>query len=100
LTLEQPTPFKVIVIPYPQIETIYDLKEELADAIFQASVKVARSIRDISGSEGMNLVQSDGRANKMYCMFTFLPFHDSPVIKSCSSGITRRQPPNNWPIRR
>ncbi len=64
MSLEQPTPYKVIVIPYAHVETVYDLTDEQAAAIFQATVKLARAIRDVSGCEGMNLVQSNGRAGQ------------------------------------
>jgi histidine triad (HIT) family protein len=54
MTLEQPTPYKVIVIPYAHVETVYDLTDAQAAAIFQATVKLARVIRDVSGCEGVN----------------------------------------------
>jgi histidine triad (HIT) family protein len=64
LSLEQPNPYKVLVIPRAHAATIYDLSPELASAIFQATVKIARGIRDVSGCEGMNLVQSNEEAGQ------------------------------------
>lgn len=64
LSLEQPNPYKVLVIPRAHREMIYDLNDEQAAAIFQATVKIARAIRDVSGCEGMNLVQSNGRVGQ------------------------------------
>lgn len=64
LSLEQPNPYKVLVIPRFHVETVYDLSDELAAAIFKATVKIARGVRDVSGCEGMNLVQSNGRAGQ------------------------------------
>jgi len=64
LSLEQPNPYKVLVIPRSHIETIYDLNTELAAAIFKATVRIARGVRDVSGCEGLNLVQSNGRAGQ------------------------------------
>jgi len=60
LSLEQPNPYKVIVIPRDHVEMIYDLNDEQASAIFRATVKIARSVRDASKCEGLNLVQSNG----------------------------------------
>jgi histidine triad (HIT) family protein len=64
LSLEQPNPYKVLVIPRSHRETIYDLNDELAAAIFKATVKITRGVKDVSGCEGMNLVQSNGRAGQ------------------------------------
>lgn len=61
MSLDQPNPYKVLVIPRAHIENIYDLAEEQAACIFQAAVKIARAIRQASGCEGLNLVQSNGR---------------------------------------
>src|SRR5882724_7802900 len=64
MSLEQPTPYKVLIIPKKHVETIFDLSDELASAIFQATVKVARAIRAASGCAGMNIVQSNGRLDQ------------------------------------
>jgi histidine triad (HIT) family protein len=64
LSLEQPNPYKVLVIPRDHVEMVYDLNEEQAGAIFRATVKIARSVRDVSKCEGMNLVQSNGKAGQ------------------------------------
>jgi histidine triad (HIT) family protein len=64
MSLDQPNPYKVLVIPRAHIETIYDLSEDQAARIFQAAVKIARAIREASGCEGLNVVQSNGRAGQ------------------------------------
>jgi histidine triad (HIT) family protein len=61
LSLDQPNPYKVLIIPRAHVENIYNLSEKQAADIFQAAVKVARAIRDASNCEGLNLVQSNGR---------------------------------------
>jgi histidine triad (HIT) family protein len=61
MSLEQPTPYKVLIIPKKHVETIFDLDDELAGAIFRATVKVARALRAASGCAGMNIVQSNGK---------------------------------------
>ncbi len=64
MSLEQPNPYKVLVIPRSHVENVYDLDNEQASAIFKATVKIARGVRDASGCEGLNLVQSNGRVGQ------------------------------------
>lgn len=64
LSLEQPNPYKVLVIPRAHAPMVYDLTDEQAAAIFQATVKISRGVRQVSGCEGLNLVQSNGRAGQ------------------------------------
>ncbi|WP_112432674.1 HIT family protein [Thermogemmatispora tikiterensis] len=62
LSEEQPNPYKVVVAPRKHIETIYDLDDQLAACIFQATVHVARAIRRASNCPGLSLVQANGHA--------------------------------------
>ena len=62
MSLDQPNAYKVLVVPREHVESLYDLSEEQAARIFQATVKIARAVRDVSGCEGLNLVQSNGLA--------------------------------------
>ena len=62
MSLEQPTPYKVLMIPKEHVENIFELSDPLAAALFQATVKVARAVRRVSGCPGLNLVQSNGSA--------------------------------------
>ena len=64
MSLDQPNPYKVLVVPRLHIENIYDLSATDAAHIFQATVKIARAIREASGCDGLNLVQSNGRAGQ------------------------------------
>jgi len=64
LSLEQPNPYKVLVVTRSHVPTIYDLSEEQAAAIFKATVKIAQGVRNVSKCEGMNLVQSNGKAGQ------------------------------------
>ena len=64
LSLKQPNPYKVLVIPRAHVETLYDLTDEQASAIFKVAVKIARGVRAASKCEGMNLVQSNGKAGQ------------------------------------
>ena len=60
MSLEQPTPYKVLMIPKEHVENLFELSDPLAAALFQATVKVARAIRRVSSCPGLNLVQSNG----------------------------------------
>lgn len=64
MSLEQPNPYKVLVIPREHVENLYDLNSEQAAHVFQASVKIARVIRDVSHCDGLNLVQANGEAGQ------------------------------------
>lgn len=61
LSREQPNPYKVLIIPREHTATIYDLTDEQVAHIFQAAVRIARAIRRVSGNDGLNVVQSNGR---------------------------------------
>ena len=84
LSLEQPNPYKVLVIPRAHIESVYDLDDEQAAAIFKATVKIARAVRDVSGCEGLNLVQSNGRAGQQ----DVFHFHLHVVPRFAGDSIT------------
>lgn len=60
LSLEQPNPYKVLIIPREHAATLYDLTDEQAAHIFQTAVHIARIIRAVSGCEGLNIMQSNG----------------------------------------
>jgi histidine triad (HIT) family protein len=60
LSLEQPNPYKVLIITREHAATLYDLTDEQAAHIFQSAVHIARIIRTVSGCEGLNVVQSNG----------------------------------------
>ncbi len=61
LSLDQPNPYKALIIPRAHVESVYDLSEKQAADIFRATVKVSRAIREASNCKGLNLVQSNGR---------------------------------------
>lgn len=64
MSLEQPTPYKVLMIPKLHVASLFDLTDDLAAALFRATVRVARAIRAASGCPGLNLVQSNGRVGQ------------------------------------
>lgn len=64
LSLEQPNPYKVLVVPREHVETIFDLNDAQAAALFQAAVRAARAVRAVSGCPGLNIVQANGRVGQ------------------------------------
>jgi len=64
MSLEQPTPYKVLIIPKTHVETIFDLSDELASEIFKVTVRVSRAVREASGCAGLNIIQSNGSAGQ------------------------------------
>ncbi len=64
MDLNQPNRYKVLVVPRAHRETIYDLDDDLAAAIFQVTVKLSRAVRAVSGCDGLNIIQANGRAGQ------------------------------------
>ena len=62
LSLDQPNPYKVMVLPRAHVETIFDMSQDLAAALFRSVPRIARAVRDASGCPGLNIVQSNGAA--------------------------------------
>jgi histidine triad (HIT) family protein len=62
-SLDQPNPYKVLVIPRKHVESIFELDGKLAGLVFQQTVRIARAVRDVSGCDGLNLLQSNGVIN-------------------------------------
>jgi histidine triad (HIT) family protein len=62
LSLDQPNPCKVLVLPRAHIETVFDLSDAQAGALFRVVARVSRAVRDASACDALNLVQSNGAA--------------------------------------
>jgi len=94
MSLDQPNPYKVLVIPRAHIETIYDLSEDQAARIFQAAVKIARAVREASVCEGLNVVQSNGRTGQQDVFHFHLHlvprFHGDDILISWRNNRAER----------
>ena len=64
MDLNQPNPYKVLIIPRRHVETIYELGDDLAADVFRTAVRVARAVRDTSGCPGLNVIQSNGEVGQ------------------------------------
>lgn len=51
-----------LVIPRTHAPTIFDISPDDAAAVIRAAHKLAPALRDAVGAEGLNLLQSNGRA--------------------------------------
>ncbi|HEX2179064.1 MAG TPA: HIT family protein [Actinomycetota bacterium] len=56
------TPGHTLVIPKHHSATIFDIGADDASAVINAARRLAPALRDAVGSEGMNLLQSNGSA--------------------------------------
>ena len=64
MSLDQPTPYKVLMIPKLHVPTVFELTDDIAAGLFKATVAVARAVRAASKCPGMNLVQSNGHVGQ------------------------------------
>lgn len=51
-----------LVIPRSHAATIWDISPDHAAAVMRAAHRLAPAIRDVVGADGLNLLQSNGRA--------------------------------------
>lgn len=52
----------VLVVPKIQYENIYELPEDTGAHIMKIAIKTAKALKQITNSDGINLVQSNGTA--------------------------------------
>ncbi len=78
MSLEQPTPYKVLMIPKAHVENLFDLNDELAAALFQATVKVARAVRAVCGVSGAEFGAVQWAGGAAGC-FSLSPAHCAAV---------------------
>jgi histidine triad (HIT) family protein len=62
LDVRQPRVGHVLVIPRQHVETVFELDRATASALMNATVVVARAVRDAFAPGGLNLWQSNGAA--------------------------------------
>ena len=55
-------PGHALVIPRNHAPTIWDISPDDAAAVMRAAHRLAPAIRDVVGADGLNLLQSNGRA--------------------------------------
>lgn len=94
MSLEQPTPYKVLVIPKIHVASLFDLTDDLAASLFRVTVKVARAIRDASDCPGLNLVQANGRVGQQDVFHFHLHlvprFENDGILLAWDNTVTER----------
>jgi histidine triad (HIT) family protein len=58
----------VLVIPKRHLETIYDLQQPEADAVWRTTIRLARAIRSRLRPDGLTLRQANGRLGGQHIM--------------------------------
>lgn len=51
-----------LIIPKPHFETVFDMPDELLAGLITAAKRVALAVKQGMGADGINLLQSNGRA--------------------------------------
>ena len=91
MSLDQPVPCKLLILPRAHVETIFDLSDTQAGALFRVAVRLARAVRDATACPGLNLVQSNGAAAGQDVPH----FHIHLVPRAQDDGVVL-----SWPARR
>lgn len=52
-------PGHVLVIAKPHVENLYGLDDTLAAAVFQATTRVARAVKEVTGCDGTTIFQAN-----------------------------------------
>ena len=55
-------PGHVLVIPKAHYSDMFELSEEAATKLYPLAKKIAKRIKEVTGSEGINIVQNNGEA--------------------------------------
>ena len=90
----QVNPGHVIVATKKQVETILELDDELAGALFQTAAKVARALDKAFSPDGFTILQ----ANKAAGWKTVPHVHLHVLPRYASDGVALTWPKKNPPI--
>ena len=82
-------PGHTLVTPKRHVPDICELDEETAAAVMKAAVRVARAIKRALQPDGMNLVQSNGRAGGQ----EIFHFHMHIIPRWYGDGLRLARPP-------
>lgn len=82
-------PGHTLVVPKQHVRDIYELDEETAAAVMRTAARVARAIRAALEPEGLNLLQSNGRAGGQ----AVFHFHMHVIPRWYGDGLHLARPP-------
>ena len=82
-------PGHTLIIPKRHVRDIYELDDETATVVIRTTVRVARAIKRALQPDGMNLVQSNGRAGGQ----EIFHFHMHIIPRWYGDGLRLARPP-------
>ncbi|MCS7251746.1 MAG: HIT family protein [Thermoflexus sp.] len=89
MDIQPANPGHTLVIPKRHAATIFDIDEEDAAAVMRTTVRVARAIRKALAPDGLNLVQSNGRAGGQ----EIFHLHVHVIPRWVGDGLRLARPP-------
>jgi len=82
-------PGHTLVIPKQHMRDIYELDEEMATAVMRTAARVAKAIEAALQPDGLNLLQSNGRAGGQ----AVFHFHMHVIPRWYGDGLHLARPP-------
>ena len=52
----------VIILPKEHAADVFEIKEEMASKIYAVAKKVAKAVKEVTGCDGVNILQNNGEA--------------------------------------
>ncbi len=89
LDINPANPGHTLVIPKRHAATLFEIDEEDAAAVMRTAVRVARAIRAALAPDGLNLVQSNGRAGGQ----EIFHLHVHVIPRWVGDGLRLARPP-------
>lgn len=93
MDIGQVNPGHVLVAVKPHVENIYGLDDKLAAAVFQATARLARAVKQAFAPQGVTLYQANGAAAGQ----TVFHFHLHIVPRHDKDGMNLTWPAKNPP---
>jgi len=90
MDINQPNPYKVLIVPRAHAPMIYDLTDVDAAAIMQTAVRLSKIIRDVSKCDGLSVFQSNGTAANQEVFHFHL--HLLPRFENDNHATRRHEP--------
>ena len=93
MDIGQVNPGHVIVALKPHAETLFDVSQEQAGAVFETAHKVAAAVRSAFSPEGLTVLQANGKAGWQ----TIAHFHLHVLPRHTDDGVALTWPAKNPP---
>ena len=83
-------PGHVLILPKAHYSDLFELSEEMAAKLYPLAKKIAQHIKEVTGAEGINIVQNNGEAAGQ----TVHHFHLHIIPRKMSDGLVLNQSSN------